>query len=90
MIQLINIFGTLLDRPIVKIDFDKRYYELVKMLDQEMDDSKIVYDIHVDTQNTMTKIHKNMPQITGELQWCKEMYERVKQPLLLAATIDHQ
>ena len=44
MLQMIDIFGSLLERPLIKQDFDKNYPEIVDMMDRDVLDCKEIYD----------------------------------------------
>ena len=52
-----NILGTLVERPIIKQDFDKNYKVLVDMYAEEIENCKSVFDKHVkDHHNQVSKI----------------------------------
>ena len=42
--QLVDIFGPLIERPLIKQDFDKNYPEIVERMDKEIMDCKMIYD----------------------------------------------
>ena len=45
--QLMDIFGSLLDRPMIKEDFDRNYPRLVTLMDEEILCVKDIYDEHM-------------------------------------------
>lgn len=65
MLQLVDIFGNLLDRPIIKEIFDPHYPELVTMMDKELDDVKIIYDKQMESiaAKGYTPVHQNFPKV---------------------------
>ena len=42
-----DIFGPLLDRPMIKEDFDKNYPRVVRLMDEEILGVKDIYDEHM-------------------------------------------
>ena len=42
--QLIDIYGSLLERPLIKQDFDDNYPEVVERMDRDILDCKVIYD----------------------------------------------
>lgn len=41
---MIDIFGSLLERPLIKQDFDQNYPEIVELMDKDILDCKVIYD----------------------------------------------
>ena len=48
-VQLLDMFGSLLERPLVAADAQDRYPLLVSALDQEVEGCKIIYNQRVQT-----------------------------------------
>ena len=44
---MLSIFGSLLERPIIKHDFDHKYPILLKLFNKSLDESKMIFDQHV-------------------------------------------
>ncbi len=88
---MIDIAGSLLERPVIKKEFDLKYKQLVKLLDKEMDIAKEIYDHHVEEKKITgrPRVHKNMPVVTGELKWCSELRHRISEPMMLLRHVDH-
>ena len=63
--QLVDIFGGLLDRPIIKEIFDPYYPRLITMMDEELDSSKIIYDVQMERIATdgVPPVHQNFPKV---------------------------
>ncbi|KAK6170907.1 hypothetical protein SNE40_019193 [Patella caerulea] len=77
--KLIDIMNTLLDRPLIKQDFEAKYPIVVVKMNQELDEAKNIYDLQMAEKKETGKapIHKNMPSVTGSLRWSKELNERI-------------
>jgi len=45
--QMLNIFGSLLERPIIKADFDFKYPILLEKFNSSLDASKKLFDEHL-------------------------------------------
>jgi len=62
---LVDIFGGLLDRPIIKSIFDPYYPRLVIAMDEELDSAKMIYDWQMNKLATdgVPPVHKNFPKV---------------------------
>ncbi|XP_053308775.1 dynein axonemal heavy chain 9 [Spea bombifrons] len=80
--RLVDMFGSLLDRPIIAEDVYDKYPRLITMFDQELDAAKIIFDRHVqnDAEHAYPQINKNMPLVAGNLNWAQELRERLQTP----------
>ncbi|XP_063312141.1 dynein axonemal heavy chain 9 [Pelobates fuscus] len=80
--RLLDMFGNLLDRPLVVEDAFKKYPLLITMFDHELDSAKVLFDKHVqnDEEQGYPQINKNMPLVTGNLNWAQELRERLQIP----------
>lgn len=45
--QLLDMFGNLLERPLIAADAQKRYPALITMFDEELDCCKALYKTHI-------------------------------------------
>ena len=63
--QLIDVFGSLLERPLIKQDFQPNYPKVVTMMDQELAIAKTIYDDHmrVRKESGNMPLHKNMAKV---------------------------
>jgi len=89
--QLIDILGALLDRSLIRHDFNDHYTEIVQMMDEELNAAKQLYDEQmrcIDETGTM-QMHKNMPLVAGRLQWVHELRQRVSLPMTYFRRIEH-
>ena len=83
--------GSLLDRPLIKKDFEEKYPTLVAMMNEELDISKEIYDKQMATKASTGKlpIHKNMPKVTGGLKWAQDLRERISIPMAYFKHLHH-
>ena len=83
--------GTLLDRELIKKDFEEKYPILVQMMNKEMDVAKEIYDTQIQIKHEKGKfpIHKNMPAVTGGLKWAQELKQRISEPMGSYKRLEH-
>jgi len=69
----------------IKLEFEPKYSIIVYMLEEEMDHTKIIYDEQINKYKTTNEIdvHRNMPEVSGSLRWCKELKERISIPMAI-------
>ncbi len=87
--KLMTILGNILDRKTIRKDFEPRFAQIVNMLEQEMDNTKQIYDQGLNekklnenqTNDGGMQVHRNMPDVSGSLKWCHEMRERITRPM---------
>lgn len=77
--QMLDMMGSLLDRPVIYKFFQHNYLELVKMCNSELDDAKVIYDKQRARAKTPEGpiLGKNMPPVAGILRWCQQLRDRV-------------
>lgn len=89
--QLIDILSSILERPIIKKDFEPNYRVMMDLLDAELNNVKRLYDeqmaVYIET-GTMP-IHKNMPPVSGSLKWSQELRDRITIPMNEFRRLDH-
>ena len=80
---MVDIFGTLLERPLIQEDFKSRYPSLMKMIEADLDEVKKIFDSHVHAESEVGScvMNKNMPSVAGALKWAQELRNRLKTPL---------
>ena len=80
---MVDIFGSLLDRPLINDDFKSRYPCLMKMIEEDLDEVKKIFDNRVseETETGLVSVNKNMPTVAGALKWAQELRNRLKTPL---------
>jgi len=64
-LQLVDIFGGLLDRPIIKEIFDPYYPKLVEYTNRELDVVKVIYDVQMQAMLSEfgAPVHRNLPKV---------------------------
>ena len=76
MFKLIAIAGSLLERPIIKEEFEAKFGVLINQFSSELDTAKIIFD----TQKDDPPLHKNQPLTAGRLKWANELLRRISDP----------
>ncbi|XP_007433956.1 dynein heavy chain 9, axonemal, partial [Python bivittatus] len=80
--KLIDIFGSLLERPMIAVDAYDKYNFLIKMFERDLDDAKLIYlkRIEEETEIGYSPVHKNMPLVAGGDRWAQELKYRIQIP----------
>ena len=89
--KLLDIMGGLLDRELIKNDFESKYPVIVDMMSNELDTAKNIFDAQVALKRDKGKaaLHKNMPKVSGGLRWSHELRERICHPMKDFKHIEH-
>lgn len=73
--KLINILGSVLDRPKIRIEFTENYINLLKMLDEELRCCEKIFAFQI--QHVQEKGHlfadRRFPNIISTLKWIKQL-----------------
>ncbi|KAM6948829.1 LOW QUALITY PROTEIN: dynein axonemal heavy chain 11-like [Aplochiton taeniatus] len=76
--KLLQIFGTLLERPRIHQLFSPNYSLLLAMFSQEMDQCQLILEQHRERlRSGCALLSKNMPPVAGNLKWSQELRDRV-------------
>ncbi|XP_056152723.1 LOW QUALITY PROTEIN: dynein heavy chain 9, axonemal [Lampris incognitus] len=80
--KVLDMFGSLLERPLVAADAQARYPLLVSMFDMELDGCKLLFNRHKQTAEELgySQVDKNMPAIAGGLRWAQQLQGRIGAP----------
>lgn len=91
LLQLIDVFGSLLERPLIKQDFNSNYPKVITMMDQELNTTKSIYDEHIELKklNGKMPLHKNMSKVSGSLKWASELRDRLSTSMSSFKHIEH-
>ena len=83
--------GGLLERPLIKCDFEAKYPIIIDMMNNELDIAKNIYDVQMAMKKEKGKavLHKNMPKVSGNLRWSHELRERISNPMKDFKHIEH-
>ncbi len=89
--KLLEMLGSLVERPLIHRDFRYKYPILVQMVSEELDAAKLIFDEQVEHVKSPEGpiINKNMPAVAGQLRWSQELRERVNQSVEKLKTINH-
>ncbi|XP_041076181.1 dynein heavy chain 17, axonemal-like [Polyodon spathula] len=91
-VKLFDMFGTLLERPVLRSQVSSKYTALVEMFNVELDRAKVVFDAQLfatDVCGGVPPICKNMPHVAGQLKWAQELRDRIQAPMKSFRAIDH-
>jgi len=90
-LQLIDVLSSLLERPVIKKDFEPNYQVIMQQLNAELNNVKRLYDeqmtVYIET-GTMP-IHKNMAPVSGSLKWSQELRDRITIPMNEFRRLEH-
>uniref|UniRef100_A0A3B3WIF6 Dynein heavy chain tail domain-containing protein n=1 Tax=Poecilia mexicana TaxID=48701 RepID=A0A3B3WIF6_9TELE len=76
LIQLLKIFGSLLERPRIQELFSPNYNVLLALFNQEIDHCHFILDQHREKSDCAV-LGKNMPSVAGNLKWSQELRSRI-------------
>ncbi|KAJ3180788.1 hypothetical protein HDU85_003867 [Gaertneriomyces sp. JEL0708] len=75
--RLLESFAGLLNRPVIQRDFEKKYFALLKMYSQDLDEVIGIFE-HFKQQ---PPIHYNMAPVTGAVAWIHELKDRISKSM---------
>ncbi|XP_018585062.2 dynein heavy chain 11, axonemal [Scleropages formosus] len=76
--KLLQMFGTLLERPGINRLFAPNYTVLLNMFEDEMNHCQLVLDRQKEKlQNRSAFLSKNLPVVAGNLKWSQELRDRI-------------
>ncbi|XP_042303471.1 dynein axonemal heavy chain 9 [Sceloporus undulatus] len=80
--KLVDIFGSLLERPLIAAEVNNRYHLLITMFNRDLDDAKLIYLKHIQEKIQLgyPPVHKNMPLVAGGIRWAQELRDRIQIP----------
>ncbi|XP_062234716.1 dynein axonemal heavy chain 9-like [Platichthys flesus] len=78
--KVVDMFGSLLERPLVAADAVSRYPLLVTVFETELNCCKLVYDKHIQLAEELGSpvVSKNMPPVAGGLRWAQSLQKRIQ------------
>uniref|UniRef100_A0A674GE64 Dynein axonemal heavy chain 17 n=1 Tax=Taeniopygia guttata TaxID=59729 RepID=A0A674GE64_TAEGU len=86
LLQLVHMFATVLERPLIRAEASPCYLALLGMFEAELESVKTLYDtrfVSPPPPGGAPAIHKNMPPMAGQLKWALELLEQVPSHALL-------
>ncbi|KAJ7345633.1 hypothetical protein JRQ81_001583, partial [Phrynocephalus forsythii] len=76
---ILQIFGKLLERPVIYSHFYPNVVVLLSMFDEEITCCKQIFDNRTEKlREGGNALHKNMPMTAGNLKWSQELRERLQ------------
>ncbi|XP_074176492.1 dynein axonemal heavy chain 9-like [Rhinolophus sinicus] len=89
--KLLDIAGSLLERPLVARDTSAKYLVLIQMFTTDLDAVRIIYNQHVQEEADLgfSSVHKNMPCVAGGLRWAQDLRCRIQGPFADFRRIAH-
>ncbi|XP_064890576.1 dynein axonemal heavy chain 9 isoform X6 [Columba livia] len=80
--KLLDMFGSLLERPVIAADAADKYSVLISMFSRALDHARLIYSRHIQTELKLGSppVHKNMPPVAGALCWARELRARIQVP----------
>nr|XP_029540762.1 LOW QUALITY PROTEIN: dynein heavy chain 9, axonemal [Oncorhynchus nerka] len=89
--KVLDMFGSLLERPLVAADALDRYPLLISLFDRELDCCKLLFNKHTHTQEELgyTPVNRNMPAVAGGMRWAQQLQERIQTPFSMFRYITH-
>lgn len=83
LLQLVHMFASLLERPLIKAEVSPYYSALLGMFKAELENVKVLYDAQITSpplHRGSPAINKNMPPVAGQLKWALELQQRLEGP----------
>ncbi|KAM4623876.1 dynein axonemal heavy chain 9 isoform 1-T1 [Polymixia lowei] len=89
--KVVDMFSSLLERPLVAVDAQDRYPLLVSVFDKELDCCKLLFNKHTQHAEDLgyTPVNRNMPAVAGGLRWIQQLQERIQAPFSKFRNISH-
>uniref|UniRef100_A0A1B6BXH8 Dynein beta chain, ciliary-like n=1 Tax=Clastoptera arizonana TaxID=38151 RepID=A0A1B6BXH8_9HEMI len=80
--KMINVWGTMLDREIIKDEISPKYPHVIELLNEELDTIKVIYDKEVNFYKREGYIteDKNWPPVAGGILWIFKIRRRISHP----------
>ncbi|KAK7113097.1 dynein beta chain, ciliary-like [Littorina saxatilis] len=89
--KLIVMMGNFLERPLIETDFECKYPIILLRLNEHLDSTQIMIDRHLHQlkQHGTASVHVNMPNIAGNIQWAREIVQRITLPMDQFKALQH-
>ncbi|XP_061318003.1 dynein axonemal heavy chain 9-like [Pezoporus flaviventris] len=80
--KLLDMFGSLLERPVIAADAADKYFVLISMFHSAVAHARLIYSRHIQAELELGSpaVHKNMPPVAGALGWARELRTRIQGP----------
>lgn len=90
--KLINIVGSVLERPKIKEQFTKKYDEIVRLLDEELTMCEEIYEqqMFMRSDNKCLYPEYNCPPAAAFIRWCSQLERRITVPIQHFQALQHE
>ncbi|CAG7732677.1 unnamed protein product [Allacma fusca] len=82
--KLVQVLGSLLERPAIKNDIEPKYPEYIKMLEKDFDTVKELFDEQIlafEDPADRKQVQRTMPPYASSVHWAKDMRSRIEEPV---------
>ncbi|KNC98871.1 dynein beta chain, flagellar outer arm [Spizellomyces punctatus DAOM BR117] len=83
--RLLESFAGLLSRPVIQQDFEKKYFALLNMYSDDLDDVAAIFNKY----KSQPPIHYNMAPVTGAVAWVHELKDRITKAMEKLKSFNH-
>ncbi|TPX70381.1 hypothetical protein SpCBS45565_g01824 [Spizellomyces sp. 'palustris'] len=83
--RLLESFAGLLSRPVIQQDFEKKYFALLNMYSDDLDDVAAIFNKY----KSQPPIHYNMAPVTGAVAWVHELKDRISKAMEKLKSFNH-
>ncbi|KAG5897820.1 hypothetical protein JTB14_011820 [Gonioctena quinquepunctata] len=89
--KLINIAGSVLERPLIKEEFTNRYEKILDMLEVEIKMTEVIFEEQMlcKERNGQFMLDKYMPPVAGTLRWSRNLCSRLAGSLKPFKSLQH-
>lgn len=89
--KLINIVGSVLDRPKIKEEFTNKYADILQMLDAEIGACEQIYGRQIEYRNEHGHLFadRSYPPVTSTLRWIRQLGARITAPIRNFQVLHH-
>ncbi|NXG62204.1 DYH17 protein, partial [Hemiprocne comata] len=87
-LKLVHMFGSLLERPLIKADVSPCYSAMLGMFSAELENAKVLYEAQAQCKEGLVTT-KNMPPVAGQLKWALDLQQQLQMSHEDLFAIDH-
>ncbi|XP_075210990.1 dynein heavy chain at 93AB [Lycorma delicatula] len=89
--KLIEIVGSVLERPLIKEEFTGKYQLIVAMLEKEIKTAEEVFLEQMEVFRTTERmpVDRFVPPVAGALRWTEKLRQRIVAPVRSFKALDH-
>lgn len=89
--KLINIAGSVLDRPKIHEEFTNKFSEILYMLDEEITACEYIYDTQIIFRREIGRFvaESKFPPVTAALRWARQLGNRISTPMKSFESLNH-